>query len=150
MDGETILLVEDNPDHEALALLCLKRIDVPCRVVVARDGVQALETLFHIRVEDGGDAPGLPRMVLLDLKLPKLDGLQVLQRIRADSRTQRLPVVIFTSSRDEQYLVESYDLGVNSYVLKPVEFTDFSRTVQELGRYWLMLNEPPPQRASRG
>ena len=143
-----ILLVEDNPDHEALTLRCLRRMNVTHEVVVARDGAEALDTLFQIE-SHAGPVDRLPTVMLLDLNLPKLSGLEVLQRIRADSRTHRLPVVLFTSSKEQRDLIRGYDLGVNSYVEKPATFDGFSRAVQELGIYWLVLNEPPPMEPER-
>ncbi len=134
----TILLVEDNPDDEALALRALGRSGWRDRIVVKHDGQEALDYLL----DRGGAAP--PAVVLLDLKLPKLDGLEVLRALRADRRTRSQPVVILTSSREEQDLVASYDLGVNSYVRKPVDFVRFTATVGQLGTYWLALNERPP------
>jgi CheY-like chemotaxis protein len=135
---KVILLVEDNPDDEALTVRAFSRSNIANRIEVARDGAEALEYLV-------GDAPRpLPTLVLLDLKLPKVDGLEVLRRIRGTERTRALPVVILTSSREEQDLVESYRLGVNSYVRKPVDFNHFVQAVQTLGLYWLVINEPPP------
>jgi two-component system, response regulator len=135
----TILLVEDNPDDEALALRALKKNNLANGVTVVRDGVAAIEHLF------GGDAP-LPMLVLLDLKLPKIDGLEVLRRIRADERTSVLPVVVLTTSSEEKDVLESYRLGANSYVRKPVDFVQFTEAVRQLGLYWLVVNEPPPAR----
>jgi two-component system response regulator len=132
-----ILLVEDNPDDEALTVRAFSRSNIANRIEVARDGAEALEYLV-------GDAPRpLPTLVLLDLKLPKVDGLEVLRRIRGTERTRALPVVILTSSREERDIVESYDLGVNSYIVKPIDFDKFVETVQALGLYWVLLNEPP-------
>lgn len=141
MTKKTILLVEDNPDDEALTLRALRKNNVHNTVTVARDGAEALDCLF------GGDAAGgapLPALVLLDLKLPKIDGLEVLRRIREHERTRLLPVVILTSSREEQDLINGYRLGANSYVRKPVDFTQFMEATRQLGLYWLVLNEPPP------
>ena len=131
-----ILLVEDNADDEALTLRALKRNNILNRVVVARDGVEALDYLFT--------STDLPELVLLDLKLPKLDGLEVLRRLRGSLVTRRLPIVVLTSSREERDLLESYDSGANSFVQKPVDFTEFMDAVKQLGMYWLVLNEPPP------
>lgn len=141
-----ILLVEDNADDEALTLRALARNHIANRVVVARDGAEAVTYLLG----GAGSPPAdpLPWLVLLDLKLPKLDGLEVLQRIRATPRTRRLPVVVLTSSREERDMVEAYDRGANSYVRKPVDFTEFVGAVQQLGLFWLVVNEPPP--APRG
>ncbi len=144
MKEGVILLVEDNPQDEALTLRALKRHNIRNRVVVARDGVEALDYLFGGR-EDGDRAPAeLPAVVLLDLKLPKVDGFEVLKRIRADERTKLLRVVILTSSGEERDLLEGYGSGANSYVRKPVEFTEFAEAVRRIGLYWLILNEAPP------
>ncbi len=145
MDGKAILLVEDNPDDEALTLRALKRHSVGNEVIVARDGAQALEYLFGRGAYAGRDVSALPEVVLLDLKLPKVDGLEVLREIRADARTRFLPVVVLTSSGEERDLVESYRLGANSYVRKPVGFEDFSHAVGQLGLYWLLLNQTPSE-----
>jgi two-component system response regulator len=136
-----ILLVEDNPDDEALTLRALRKNNIKNDVVVARDGAEALELLL----QDAQGTGRLPEVVLLDLKLPKLDGIEVLRRLRADERTRMLPIVILTSSREEQDLIASYRLGANSYVRKPVDFDQFTEAVRQLGLYWLVLNEPPPQ-----
>lgn len=136
-----ILLVEDNRGDEALTLRALKKNNVANEVVIARDGAQAL-SLLH-----GADArAALPSIVLLDLKLPKVDGLEVLRAIRADARTALIPVVILTSSKEEQDLIAGYKLGANSYIRKPVDFKQFVEAVKHLGLYWLVLNEPPPGR----
>ncbi|HEX6693089.1 MAG TPA: response regulator [Longimicrobiales bacterium] len=140
MPANTILLVEDNPDDEVLALRALTQNKIANQVDVARDGVEALEYLFGA---DGNPENALPQVVLLDLKLPRVDGLEVLRRIRADERTRLLPVVVLTSSSEEQDLVESYSLGANSYIIKPVDFTQFSEAVGRLGMYWLVLNRTP-------
>lgn len=142
MERQFILLVEDNPDDEALIQRALKKHHVANDVVVARDGAEALDFLFCTGLHAGRQAQ-LPQVILLDLKLPKLNGLDVLQRLRADPRTRVLPVVILTSSKEEQDIVNSYRLGANSYVRKPVDFTEFAAAVRELGLYWLLLNEPP-------
>jgi two-component system, response regulator len=138
MSEKTILLVEDNPDDEALMLRAFKQSKLANRIEVARDGVEALDRLL------GPEAHHLPTLVILDLKLPKVDGLEVLRRVRAAERTRSLPVVVLTSSREEQDLVESYRLGANSYVRKPVDFVQFAGAVQTLGLYWLVVNEAPP------
>jgi two-component system response regulator len=145
MDGKIILLVEDNPDDEALTLRALKKNNIMNDVVVARDGVEALEYLFATGRYAGRDTSVVPQLILLDLKLPKVDGLEVLGRLRADSRTRFLPVVILTSSKEERDMIEGYSLGANSYVRKPVDFAQFSEAVGQLGLYWLVLNEAPPR-----
>jgi two-component system response regulator len=142
MNDKVILLVEDNPRDEALTLRALKKSNIVNEVVVAHDGVEALERLFGN--EQTGRQPLVPQLILLDLKLPKLNGLQVLERIRADDRTKRLPVVVFTSSNEEEDLIKSYNLGANSYVRKPVEFEQFLEATKQLGLYWLVLNEASP------
>jgi two-component system, response regulator len=145
MNARIILLVEDNPDDEALTLRALKRNNILNPVVVARDGVEALDYLFGAGAYTGRDLHVMPQVILLDLKLPKVDGLEVLRRLRADERTRLLPVVILTSSKQEQDLIQGYSLGANSYVRKPVDFTQFAEAVRQMGLYWLILNEPPPQ-----
>ncbi len=142
MNDKIILLVEDNPDDEALTIRALQRNKIKNEVVVARDGAAALDYLFG--EQQGREATVLPQMILLDLKLPKVDGLEVLRRIRADERTKRLPVVILTSSKQDHDLIAGYDLGANSYVRKPVDFTEFAEAVRQLGLYWLVLNEAAP------
>jgi CheY-like chemotaxis protein len=144
MFQKTILLVEDNADDEELTIRALKKNNVTNNLVVARDGVEALDFLFGIGAYAGRDAVVLPGLVLLDLKLPKIDGLEVLRRIRADERTRRMPVTVLTSSKEEQDVIKSYDLGANSYIRKPVDFNQFTDAVRQLGLYWLMLNEVPP------
>ncbi|HSI13190.1 MAG TPA: response regulator [Chthoniobacter sp.] len=138
-----ILLVEDNPDDLELTLRALEKASIVNRIEVARDGEEALDFIFctgpqaHRKIED------TPKVILLDLKLPKMDGLEVLRRIKADPRTQMIPVVMLTSSREQQDLVESYRLGVNSYIVKPVAFESFFAAVQQIGLYWLLLNQTP-------
>ncbi len=144
MEEKTILLVEDNPDDEALTLRALKKNNIRNRVVVAHDGVEAIDYLFSTGAYVGRAERELPQVILLDLKLPKVDGLEVLRRIRDGERTRLLPVVILTSSREEQDVIKSYGLGANSYVRKPVDFNEFVEAVNNLGMYWLVLNEPPP------
>jgi CheY-like chemotaxis protein len=141
---KTILLVEDNADDEELTIRALKKNNVTNNLVVARDGVEALDFLFGTGAYTGRDTALLPGLVLLDLKLPKIDGLEVLRRIRADPRTRRMPVTVLTSSREEQDLIKSYNLGANSYIRKPVEFDQFTEAVRQLGLYWLILNEVSP------
>jgi two-component system response regulator len=144
MKDKVILLVEDNARDEALTRRALNKSNIVNEVVVARDGVEALDYLFGAGIHAGRDITVMPQIILLDLKLPKLDGLQVLQRIRADARTRRLPVVVFTSSSEEEDMVKSYDLGANSYVRKPVDFDQFLEATKQLGLYWLVLNEVAP------
>jgi two-component system, response regulator len=146
MKGERILLVEDNADDEALALRALKRSAPVEDVVVARDGVEALDYLFATGTYAGRNGGEMPDLVLLDLKLPRVDGLEVLRRMRADERTRLIPVVVLTSSSEEQDLIDGYGLGANSYVRKPVDFARFTRAVEQLKLYWLSLNEAPPTR----
>lgn len=145
MDKKTILLVEDNPDDQDLTLRALKKNKILNEVIVADDGVEALDYLLGSGEYANREKHELPVVVLLDLKLPKIDGLEVLRRIRADERTKLLPVVILTSSIEERDLVESYKLGANSYIRKPVDFDKFSEAVRQMGLYWLVLNEPPPK-----
>ena len=145
MDEKTILLVEDNPDDVELTLRALKKNNISNEVVVAKDGAEALDFLFGTGAYSGRDTRLQPQVVLLDLKLPKLDGLEVLSRIRRDNRTKILPVVILTSSKEEQDLVTGYSLGANSYIRKPVDFAQFTEAVRNLGLYWLLLNEGPPR-----
>ncbi len=140
-----ILLVEDNPDDEALTLRALKKNNIKNEVVVARDGVEALDYLLGAGKHAGRNVNDLPQVVLLDLKLPKVDGLEVLRRIRADERTKLLPVVILTSSKEDQDVIAGYRLGANSYVRKPVSFDEFLEAARALGLYWLLLNQSPPR-----
>ena len=141
MSLKSILLVEDNRDDELLTLRALRKNNIGNEVVVARDGVEALEVLFGA---DGREPAELPQLVLLDLKLPRIDGLEVLRRIRSEPRTKLLPVVILTSSKEERDLLEGYRSGANSYVRKPVDFEQFVEAARQLGLYWLLLNEQPP------
>ncbi|MPZ76739.1 MAG: response regulator [Deltaproteobacteria bacterium] len=145
MDNKVILLVEDNPDDEALTRRALKKNNIQNEVVVARDGAEALDYLFGTGAYAGRDLSVMPTVTLLDLKLPKIDGLEVLRRLRADERTKVLPVVILTSSKEEQDLANGYMLGANSYMRKPVDFAQFTEAVRQLGLYWLVLNEPAPR-----
>lgn len=146
MRNKPILLVEDNSDDEALTLRALKMNNIQNEVIVARDGVEALDYLFGTGKFAGRDIRDLPAVMLLDLKLPKVDGLEVLKRIRKDDRLQLFPVVILTSSKEDQDVISSYRLGCNSYVRKPVDFDEFMQAAKQLGLYWLLLNEPPPPR----
>jgi two-component system response regulator len=139
-----IMLVEDNRDDEALTLRALKKNNIKNDVVVAHDGVEALDYLFGTGPHAGRDLTEMPQVILLDLKLPRVDGLEVLRRIRAEERTWLLPVVILTSSNEERDRIEGYGLGANSYVRKPVDFNQFLEAVRQLGLYWLILNEPVP------
>ncbi len=144
MNPKVILLVEDNSRDEALTLRALKKSNIINEVIVARDGVEALDYLFGTGKHAGRDMIVTPQLILLDLKLPKLNGLQVLQRIRTDERTRRLPVVVFTSSSEEEDMLKSYNLGANSYVRKPVDFEHFLEATKQLGLYWLILNQVAP------
>jgi CheY-like chemotaxis protein len=138
-----ILLVEDDPRDLELALRALKKANLRNHVEVARDGAEALDFIFCEGAHAGRRIEDVPKVILLDLKLPKVDGLEVLQRIRGDARTKTIPVVVLTSSKEQRDVVESYRLGVNSYVVKPVSFDEFAVAVQQLGLYWLLLNERP-------
>ncbi len=147
MSDGIILLVEDNPDDEELTLIAFKRAKILNEVVIARDGVEALDFLFARDNYAGRDTSRLPQVILLDLKLPKLGGLEVLEQIRADPRTHLIPVIIMTSSSEEEDIVSSYRLGANSYVRKPVDFQSFADAVRQLGMYWLLINQNPPNPA---
>jgi len=140
-----ILLVEDNPDDEALTLRALKKNNILNKVVVARDGIEALDYLFGTGVHAGRDVSDQPQVVLLDLKLPKVDGHEVLRRIRATESTRLQPVVILTTSNEDRDVISSYQLGANSYIRKPVDFEQFMEAIRQLGLYWLVLNVPPPR-----
>jgi two-component system response regulator len=146
MDSKTILLVEDNADDEALTFRALMKNNIGNQLVVVRDGVEALDYLFGAGQYSGRDVSLVPQVVLLDLNLPKVSGLEVLRQLRADERTKHLPVVILTSSNEEQDRLHGYDYGANSYVRKPVDFNQFIEAVRQLGLYWLILNEQPPAR----
>jgi two-component system response regulator len=144
MNSKTILLVEDNPSDVLLTKRALERCRIANDLVVAEDGQEAIDFLWRTGAyADQGDYE-LPTLTLLDLKLPKVPGLEVLRRIREDPRTRRIPVVILTSSKEEQDIATGYDLGINSYIQKPVDFKQFAEAIQQLGLYWLVLNEPPP------
>ncbi len=144
MSNKMIMLLEDNADDEALTLRALRKNNIQNEVVVAHDGVEALDYLFGTGPHAGRDTRIKPLVVLLDLKLPKIDGLEVLRRLRADERTKFIPVVVLTSSKEEQDLINSYSFGCNSYIRKPVDFVQFVEAVRQLGLYWLVLNEAPP------
>lgn len=148
--SRTILLVEDNPDDVLLTLRAFERSRVVNEIVVAQDGEEALDYLFARGKHTGRNPTVMPEVVLLDLKLPKVDGLEVLRRMRADERTRRLPVVVLTSSGEERDMISSYDLGANSFVRKPVDFDEFVEAAHQLGLYWLVLNEPPPSDGAGG
>lgn len=145
MEDKLILLVEDNPDDEALTIRALRKNNIGNHLIVAHDGEEALNLLFCTGAYASRDPRETPQVILLDLKLPKIDGLEVLRRIRADERTKLLPVVILTSSKEERDLASSYGNGANSYVRKPVDFNQFVEAVRQLGLYWLVLNEAPPR-----
>jgi len=144
MEEKVILLVEDNPDDEQLTLRALKKNNIKNEVIVTRDGVAALDYLFGTGEYAGRDLNITPQVILLDLKLPKIDGFEVLKRLRADERTKLLPVVILTTSNEEQDRLKGYGLGANSFIRKPVEFDRFIEAVRQLGLYWLVLNEKAP------
>jgi CheY-like chemotaxis protein len=144
MFAKTILLVEDNIDDVELTQRALQKSRISNKLVVVEDGVEALDYLFCIGTYAGRDIKDMPTVILLDLHLPRIDGLEVLQAVRNDPRTKRLPVVILTSSKEDQDLIASYSLGANSYIRKPVDFGQFIDSVRQLGLYWLVLNEPPP------
>jgi len=138
-----ILLVEDNPRDLELTLHSLEKANLANHIQIARDGAEALEFIFAEGAHAGRRIEDTPKMILLDLKLPKVDGLEVLQRLKSDARTRAIPVVVLTSSREQRDVVESYHLGVNSYIVKPVDFEGFAAAVKEVGMYWLLLNQPP-------
>jgi CheY-like chemotaxis protein len=144
LSSKTIFLIEDNPSDIALTKRALDRARIANQLVIAEDGQEALDYLLCTGPHAGRDAADQPMLTLLDLKLPKIPGLEVLKRLRSDARTRRIPVVILTSSHEEQDVAGSYDLGINSYIRKPVDFTQFAQAVEQLGLYWLVLNEPPP------
>lgn len=142
--NKVILLVEDNPDDRELTLLAFKEANILNDVIICHDGEEALDYLFATGPHTGRDTGVMPQVTLLDLKLPKVDGLEVLKRMRADPRTRLLPVVVLTTSMEQKDVVDSYQLGANSYVRKPVDFSQFIEATRQLGLYWLVLNEPPP------
>ncbi len=144
MSPQPILLVEDNPDDVSLTLRAFRKNHILNEVIVARDGVEALDYLFGAGVHAGRDTAIEPGLILLDLKLPKMDGLEVLRRLRADARTRLVRVVVLTSSKEEQDVASCYELGATSYIRKPVDFEEFVKVAGHLGLYWLLLNEPPP------
>ena len=143
---ETILLVEDNPDDVELTMRAFRKNKIANNLIVARDGIEALDYLFCRGDYASRDIKNIPRLILLDLKLPKMDGLQVLEHLRAEEHTKLVPVVILTSSKEEQDLLSGYKSGANSYVRKPVDFNQFVEAVRHIGLYWLLINEPPPER----
>jgi two-component system, response regulator len=145
--NKVILLVEDNKDDEVLTLRALKKNGIANEVVVARDGEEALEFLFGSGAHNGRDTTVLPQLMLLDLNLPQMSGLDILRSIRTDERTKLLPVVVLTSSKEDEDIIDSYSLGANAYVRKPVDFAQFNEAVKTLGLFWLLLNEMPPRRA---
>jgi len=147
LDHKTILLIEDNPSDIGLTRRALAKAHIINELVVAEDGQEALDYLFGMGRHAGRNTSDLPGLVLLDLKLPKVHGLEVLRRIRETSLTKRMPVVILTTSKEEQDVAAGYDLGVNSYITKPVDFHQFAEAIAQLGLYWLVLNEPPPKAA---
>lgn len=144
MQEKVILLVEDNPDDEMLTIRALKKNNILNKVIVARDGEEAIDYIMAKGKFAGREKDSLPQVIMLDLKLPKVNGLDVLRQIRSNEATRLVPVVILTSSKEEKDMVESYNLGANSYVRKPVDFNQFSEAVNQLGLYWLLLNEAPP------
>ncbi|HLA34547.1 MAG TPA: response regulator [Rhodocyclaceae bacterium] len=144
MNDKVILLIEDNPSDIGFTQRAFKKSAISNKIVVAEDGQEALDYLFSTGAHSRRDIAETPILILLDLKLPRIDGLEVLRRIRADSRTRRIPVVILTSSSEEEDIAAGYDLGTNSYIRKPVDFQRFAEVVKQLGMYWLVINEPPP------
>ncbi|MFH0888511.1 MAG: response regulator [Planctomycetota bacterium] len=149
MEKNVILLVEDNPDDEMLTLRALKKNNIMNSVVVAHDGAEALDYLFGSGQFAGRDTSSTPQVTLLDLKLPKIDGIEVLKRIRADERTKLMPVVILTSSKEDRDLIRGYESGANSYIRKPVDFDQFIEAVRQLGLYWLVLNQTAPKNGTK-
>jgi two-component system response regulator len=146
--NKVLLLVEDNPSDEKLTLRAFKKSGVTNEIVVVCDGAETLDYLFGTGKFDGRDTSDLPAVMLLDLKLPRIDGLEVLRRVRADERTKCLPVVILTASKEHEDIARGYSLGANAYVRKPVDFAEFAEAAKTVGLFWLLLNEPPPQSKS--
>ena len=144
MKEKIILLVEDNPDDITLTLRALKKNSIFNEVVVAKDGVEALDYLFGTGIYAGRDTSVMPVVTLLDLKLPKIDGFEVMKRVRSNERTKLIPIVILTSSKEDDDLINGYSLGANSYIRKPVDYEQFTEAIRELGLYWILINEPPP------
>ena len=144
MKEKIILLVEDNPDDITLTVRALKKNSILNEVVVAKDGVEALDYLFGTGIYAGRDTSVMPVVTLLDLKLPKIDGFEVLKRVRSNERTKLIPIVILTSSKEDDDIINGYSLGANSYIRKPVDFEQFTEAIRELGLYWILINEPPP------
>ena len=144
MKEKIVLLVEDNPDDITLTLRALKKNSIFNEVVVAKDGVEALDYLFGTGIYAGRDTSVMPVVTLLDLKLPKIDGFEVLKRVRSNERTKLIPIVILTSSKEDDDIINGYSLGANSYIRKPVDFEQFTEAIRELGLYWILINEPPP------
>jgi CheY-like chemotaxis protein len=145
MSDKIILLVEDNPDDEELTMRALKQAKIANEIVITRDGQEALDFVFGEGAYQGRDVARMPTVILLDLKLPKIGGLKVLERLRADPRSRLIPIVVLTSSSEDEDMLRSYKLGANSYVRKPVEFGPFAQAVAQLGMYWVLLNQPPPE-----
>ena len=145
MSEPVILLVEDNPDDEELTRMALADTKVVNELVVVHDGQEALDWIYCTGKHAGRDPCRIPTVMLLDLKLPKVSGLEVLQRLRTDARTRRMPIVVLTSSKEEQDIIRSYDLGANSFIQKPVDYEQFTAAIKHLGIYWMVLNEPPPR-----
>jgi two-component system response regulator len=145
-----ILLVEDNPDDAELTIRAIKKHNLANKLFWVKDGEEALNFIFANETYSEREDEAHPKLILLDLKLPKIDGLEVLEKVRSDEKTKLIPVVVLNSSKEEKDIINSYKLGVNSYIVKPVDFDKFLKTVSELGLYWLLLNEPPPNRSSAG
>ena len=140
-----ILLVEDNPGDAELIIRALRKVNLANHLIHVKDGEEALEFIFATGAFTGREKKNMPKVILLDIKMPKVDGIEVLRQIKANSETKRIPVVIMTSSKEEQDIIRSYELGVNSFVVKPVEFNDFAKAVSELGLYWVLINQPPAE-----